>query len=253
MNFQKPQVLAVIPARYGSSRFPGKPLADISGKTLIQRTYENARRCQFLNDIIVATDDQRIYDHIIEFGGKVIMTSPHCPTGTDRLIEVISQNEHLKSFPIIINVQGDEPCLNPETIAKVGQCLIDDPSAVMSTAVVKIESEEEATTSSSVKCVFDKQGNALYFSRSLIPGHKNSDYNPSTSYYRHLGIYGFRHDFLIQYGQLLPTPLQQTEDLEQLKVLEHGYKIKVAIVNDLSIGVDHPQDIINIEHILCKK
>ncbi|CCB91546.1 3-deoxy-manno-octulosonate cytidylyltransferase [Waddlia chondrophila 2032/99] len=242
------RIIGMIPARYGSSRFPGKPLVEISGKSLIQRTYENAQRCKLLQEIYVATDDDRIFSHVEEFGGKAIMTSSNCPTGTERLAEAIHLN--FKNVDMIINIQGDEPLLEPYVIQKVGEILINDQSAVMSTAAVKINTEEEALSRSVNKCVIDAHGNALYFSRSLIPGGHSGKWEPDTTYYKHLGIYGYRKDFLFHYAELETTPLQLAEDLEQLKVLEHGFKIKVAVVDSHSIGVDTPEDLIKVERKL---
>lgn len=247
------KVVGIIPARYGSSRFPGKPLANILGKSLIQRTYENSKNCSFLEDVFVATDDQRIFDHVEAFGGKVMMTSSICPTGSDRLIEAVEKDPRLKDASIIINIQGDEPCLEPKVIQQVVQLLKDDSLAVMSTAVMKIHSESEALNPSVVKCSLDKFGNALYFSRSLIPGGPSAKFNPQLNYFKHIGIYGYRKDFLLTYGKLSPTPLQLAEDLEQLKVLEHGYRIKTAIVESASVSVDHPEDIKKVELLLCKQ
>lgn len=246
------QVIAIIPARYGSSRFPGKPLFPIMGKTLIQWTYENAMRCTSLHHVVIATDDQRIYDHVTEFGATAVMTSPYCPTGTDRLIEVLQTNRYCDTADIIINVQGDEPCIDPLTIQKVVDVLVEEPQIVMSTAIAPITTEEEAYNHSVVKCVIDKNQYALYFSRALIPSGKNARFSPHTNYYKHIGIYGYRRHFLLSYGELNPTPLQIAEDLEQLKVLEHGYKIKTAIVNSPSIGVDTPHDIQKVEQYLCR-
>lgn len=246
------KVVGVIPARYGSSRFPGKPLAQILGKSLIQRTYENSQRCSLLSDLFVATDDKRIFDHVLGFGGKAIMTSSSCPTGTDRLIEAMQKSIPLKEASIILNIQGDEPCLELSVIHSVVKLLLNDPTSVMSTAVMKIHQEQEALNPSVVKCSMDRQGHALYFSRSLIPGGPGIKYQSHFPYFKHIGIYGYRQEFLPIYGSLSPTPLQLAEDLEQLKVLEHGYKIKTAIVESASISVDHPEDIKKVESLLCK-
>lgn len=248
-----PKVVGIIPARYGSSRFPGKPLASILGKSLIQRTYENTKKCRVLDDIFVATDDSRIFDHVEQFGGKAIMTSSACPTGSDRLIEAVEKNPLLKKAEIIVNVQGDEPCLEPRVIQQVVELLLEDPNTPMSTAVMKIHSEIEALNPSVVKCSMDKQGHALYFSRALIPGGPGAKFNPSLTYFKHIGIYGYRREFLLKYGKLPQTPLQLAEDLEQLKVLEHGYRIKTAIVESVSVSVDHPEDIKKVESLLCKQ
>lgn len=252
VELQLPKVVGIIPARYGSSRFPGKPLTNILGKTLIQRTYENSKECFLLDEVFVATDDKRIFDHVLGFGGQVIMTSPSCPTGSDRIIQAVEKERRLDDASIIVNIQGDQPCLEPNVVQQVLQLLLDDSEAQMSTAVMKIHSEIEALNPSVVKCSLDCQGNALYFSRSLIPGGPHVKFNPLLTYFKHIGIYAFRRDFLFTYGKLPQTPLQLAEDLEQLKVLEHGYKIKTAIVESHSISVDHPEDVTKVESLLCK-
>lgn len=249
-NHRAQRTLAIIPARYASTRFPGKPLVKILDKTLIQCTYENALRCKNFADVVVATDDQRIFDHVLSFGGRVVMTGD-CATGTDRLIEVMKNGQY--DAEIILNIQGDEPCLDPTVIDQVVKALINSEDAVVSTAAVKITSEEEALSSSVVKCVMDQKGYALYFSRALIPSNKNHSWNPQAVYYKHLGIYCYRKEFLLKYGQLEETPLQTMEDLEQLKILEHGYKIKVVLVETSSVGIDTPEDIKKVEQLLCKQ
>lgn len=262
----KQKIIGIIPARYGSSRFPGKPLALILGKTLLQRTYENALRCPLFEGLVVATDDLRIYDHVKRFGGDVVMTSQDCATGTDRLIEVVKNNNRFNDASIIVNVQGDEPCLDIAVIDSIIKTLQSDSQAVMSTAVSRIDSEEEAHNPSVVKCVFDYQNNALYFSRALIPAGHTGKYYSEKKYYRHIGIYAYRRDFLLHYGDLPRTDLQLYEDLEQLKVLEHGFRIKTAVIenqnqvnkeekflNIVSIGVDTPEDIKKVEQWLCKQ
>lgn len=248
----KGRVLGVIPARYGSVRFPGKPLANISGKTLIQRTYENALRCPSIESLIVATDHPAIFEHVQSFGGQVFMTSSQCPTGSDRIAEVLRAEKQFLDADIIVNVQGDDPCIDPKSLDSVIAVLKADPSCVVATPVVKIESEEEALSPHVVKCVLDQNHCALYFSRSLIPGNKRGLYDPLQTYYRHLGIYVYRREFLLEYGQLPTTPLQLTEDLEQLKILELGHRIKVAVVNESSPDVNVPEDIKKIEQLLRK-
>lgn len=249
----KTKILGIIPARYGSSRFPGKILAPIANKTLIQRTYENAKRSSLLQEIVIATDDLRIYDHVQGFGGDVVMTSTSCPTGSDRLVEALNNNRRFDHAEIIVNIQGDEPCLDPKVTESIINALLSDPVAIMSTAIVKLESEEEAHSPSIVKCVIDKNGNALYFSRALIPAGHSLKMDPEVTYYRHVGVYAYRRDFLLTYTKLPHTPLQIAEDLEQLKVIEHGYRIKTAIVDCSSIGVDLPDDIKKVEKWLCKQ
>lgn len=248
-----PKVVGIIPSRYASTRFPGKPLSQILGKSLIQRTYENALRCELLEEVIVATDDQRIFDHVKEFGGRVVMTSVDCPTGTDRLAEVLQKEKRLADVEIVMNVQGDEPCIDPNIIAAVVKGLRDDPNAAMSTAILPLHDIEEALKPSVVKCVVDKQDYALYFSRALIPAGKTLKYRPETIYYKHLGLYAYRKEFLLHYAELDSTPLQQAEDLEQLKVLEHGYRIKTVQVSGESMDVNAPEDIKKVEQLLCKQ
>jgi 3-deoxy-manno-octulosonate cytidylyltransferase (CMP-KDO synthetase) len=247
-----PSVVAIIPARYASTRFPGKPLVKIYGKSLIQHTYENAGRCPLLDELVVATDDQRIYDHVKGFGGNVVMTPETCPTGSDRLAYVVQNDPRFQQAEVIVNVQGDEPCVDPQVLTMLVEALQCDPSAVMSTVAVKLE-EEEAQSPSHVKCVMDLRGNVLYFSRALIPGGKAGEYREGISYYKHVGVYAYRPEFLLEYAKLPMTPLQVAEDLEQLKVLEHGYKIKGVVVNSVSVGVDTPEDIKRAEKELCRQ
>lgn len=253
MTAVKQKILGIIPARYGSSRFPGKMLAKITGKTLIQLTYENARRSPLFDSLVVATDDQRIYNHVQDFGGKAVMTSPLCATGTDRIVDAINNHPHLNDASIVVNVQGDEPCLDLQVIKQIVDALISDPAAAMSTAVVPLDSLEDARNPAVVKCVIDSKHNALYFSRALIPAGHALTMQPNVAYYRHMGVYCFRREFLLHYAELTPTPLQLAEDLEQLKILEHGFRIKVAIANSFSIGVDRPDDIQKVEKWLCKQ
>lgn len=244
----KPQVVGIIPARYGSKRFPGKPLALINDKSLIRHTYENAQKCSLFDHLVVATDDQRIFDHVTKFQGEVVMTSVHCPTGTERVVEALDQLE-MPDDAIVVNIQGDIPLLEPEVIEKVVSLLQDDDQIVMATAAIPITSKIEAFDPHIVKCVLDKTDHALYFSRGLIPC---GDFRDDVKYYHHLGIYAYRNAFVRHYALLDSTPLQRAEDLEQLKALEHGFRIKVAIVKSASFGVDRPQDIKRVEEILCR-
>ena len=203
--------------------------------------------------MIVATDDQRIFDHVKSFGGNVVMTSVECLTGTDRLAEVLRKDKNLADVEIVMNVQGDEPCLDPAVIAEVVNILREDPRAAMSTAIIPLHSAEEALNPSVVKCVVDNQGYALYFSRALIPADKTLKYRSEAVYYKHLGLYAYRREFLLHYAELTPTPLQQVEDLEQLKVLEHGYRIKTVQVSGESMDVNAPEDIHKVEQLICKQ
>lgn len=241
------QVVGVIPARWDSSRFPGKPLATILGKSLIKRTYENALKSSRLDSVVVATDDQRIYDHVQDFGGAACMTSKECPTGTDRVNEAVQT--HFPKASIVVNIQGDEPCLDPHVIDTLIDRLERTPNAVMTTPIAKITDPQHIFSPTAVKCVFDAEGRALYFSRAPIPFPQNA--KKIHDYYRHLGIYCFRRPFLKQYVEMECSRLQDIEDLEQLKILEAGYPIYLSLVEDQGIGVDTPEDLKKIEELLC--
>ncbi|ACZ33211.1 3-deoxy-D-manno-octulosonate cytidylyltransferase [Chlamydia pneumoniae LPCoLN] len=238
--------IGVLPARWNSSRYPGKPLAKIHGKSLIQRTYENASQSSLLDKIVVATDDQRIIDHVTDFGGYAVMTSPTCSNGTERTGEVAT-----KYFPkteIIVNIQGDEPCLNSEVVDALVQKLRSSPEAELVTPVALTTDREEILTEKKVKCVFDSEGRALYFSRSPIP----FILKKATPVYLHIGVYAFKREALFRYLQHSSTPLSDAEDLEQLRFLEHGGKIHVCIVDAKSPSVDYPEDIAKVEqYITC--
>ncbi len=243
------RVVGVIPARWQSSRFPGKPLVKILGKSLIQRTYENAVQCKSLDRLVIATDDSRIFEHAQSFGAKVCMTSLACATGTDRSWEVIES-----SFPdaeIVVNIQGDEPCLDPEVVDLLVTQLQQNPDVVMTTPVSPITDRHQALMPNVVKCVFDRNGRALYFSRSPIPFAQAQDRIPP--YYRHIGVYCFRRAALRHYVMLGKTPLQECEDLEQLKMLENGLPIHVCMVDDQAAGVDTPADLKLVEKLLWQK
>lgn len=252
-RISKMEAIGIIPARFSSVRFPGKPLAEILGKSLIQRTYENAKRCKQLKRLVVATDDQRIFDHVRSFGGEVVMTSLNIRSGTDRLEEVIRNNPEYGDAEILVNIQGDEPCLDPQVIEGLILALQEDRAASVATPIAPLKSVEEAESPSTVKCVRDLRGFALYFSRSLIPGHLGTGLKPEVDYYRHIGIYAYRKEFLLHYASLKETPLQLAEDLEQLKILEHGYKIRTFLVDEPPLDVNRPEDIQKVESYLCKQ
>jgi 3-deoxy-manno-octulosonate cytidylyltransferase (CMP-KDO synthetase) len=248
-NSNRSKVLGIIPARYASTRFPGKPLAPLGGKTLIWQTYSNARDCASLDALVVATDDQRIFDHVKGFGGQVIMTSPDCLNGTDRAVEVIGTAD-FSDYDIIINIQGDEPRAPIDLLDRVVGELQGNPDAVMVTAVIPI-CAEEGRDPSRVKCVVDQKGRALYFSRAMIPATKSGKLPEGV--YQHLGIYAYRKEFLLQLIDLPVTPLQMIEDLEQLKVLEHGFPIHVVVGTNAIHGVDTPEDLKRVEELLCEQ
>lgn len=245
------KILGIIPARFASTRLPGKLLIPILGKTLLQRTFENACQAMILDKLLIATDDERIFDHVKHFGGHAVMTSVSCPTGTDRLAEVLQKHPEWSKVEAVVNIQGDEPCVDPKAIEEAVRLLLQDKDASMATIITPLQSEEDAYNPSIVKCVKDQQNNALYFSRSLIPANKRQHFNPQGPYYRHIGLYVYRPIFLLHYQTLCSTPLQLEEDLEQLKVLEHGYRIKVAVTNTAGIGVDTHEDLNKIEKWIC--
>ena len=243
------QVIGVIPARWASSRFPGKPLADLLGKSLIQRTYENAIDASSLDRVVVATDDRRIFDHVTDFGGLVVMSDQKCATGTDRVFEATA--EHYPDAGIVVNIQGDEPSLDPSVIDRLVEKLEHIEGAVLTTPVAKITDPAQIDSPQTVKCVFDERGRALYFSRAPIPFSRDCEKRHDS--YRHLGVYCFRRDFLETYCSFKPSPLQQIEDLEQLKVLEMGYPIHVCVVEDEGVGVDTPEDLERVKTQLCNR
>jgi len=225
-------VVAILPARYSSTRLPGKPLLRETGKYLIQHVHEQVRKCARVDRVIVATDDERILEAVRSFGGEAVMTSPHHPSGTDRAAEVARSLDCEK----ILNVQGDEPEVDPGHLDMLIDLL---DGAEMATLAAPFERPEEALLPQRVKVVIDRHHNALYFSRSRIP-HPGPDGPPPLL---HLGLYGYTRDFLLHFVALDRTPLEQAERLEQLRALEHGYKIKVGLVGKASPGgIDTPED-----------
>ena len=232
------EVTAIIPARWASTRFPGKPLVKLRGKPLVQHVWERAQRAKSVDRVIVATDDMRIAEAAFDFGADVALTSPKHPTGTDRLAEVAKK---LKSAPIILNVQGDEPDIAPSTIDRLARALQDDPALGMVTAANPITSSADIRNPNVVKVVTELSGRALYFSRSAIP--HGRDGRGGIKYLRHQGIYGYRRKVLLDFVKWKPTPLEQAEKLEQLRALEHGVAIGVIVVKRASVGVDVPADL----------
>ncbi len=241
-------VLAVIPCRYGAERFPGKPLAKIAGKTMVQRVWENARDAKRINRVVIATDDERIAKTVRAFGGEWVMTSPRCASGTDRVAQVARSSR----AGIIVNIQGDEPLLSSQTIDKVVEALQNDSSAVMSTAVRKPENDREWKSPNAVKAVLDRMHYALYFSRAPIPVERSSGERSHAARWIHMGLYAFRRAFLFRFAALPPSPLELSEKLEQLRVLEHGCAIKTVIVTGMTCAVDVPADVKRVERILAK-
>ncbi len=241
------RVTIVIPARYASTRFPGKPLADIAGKPMIRWVWEGARTSALATRVVVATDDERIAAAVRAFGGEVVLTSPDHPSGTDRIAEVARADES----EIFVNVQGDEPLMRGDVIDAVVGPLLADPRLPMSTASRAFEAGEDPRDPNLVKVVTGTNGDALYFSRSPIPFEREPGAEPYP-YRLHLGIYGYRRDFLLGLARLAPTALEQAEKLEQLRVLEHGHRIRVVPVRFRSIGVDRPEDIARVAPLLTQ-
>lgn len=237
------KIAAIIPARYASTRFPGKPLADIAGKTMIQRVYEQCKQINELADVIVATDDERIYQNVIQFGGQACMTSTQHLTGTDRIWEVVEKLN--LAVDVIINVQGDEPFIQPSQIKNIIDCF-QDPNAAIATLVKPILQNEVLFNINAPKVVLDDANFALYFSRQAIPFLRNEpteNWLNKHPYFQHIGVYGFRKDVLQKLVKLEPSKLEQAESLEQLRWLAAGYKIKTATTHETTIAIDTPEDL----------
>jgi 3-deoxy-manno-octulosonate cytidylyltransferase (CMP-KDO synthetase) len=245
-------VVAIIPVRYGSTRFPGKPLALIAGKPMIQHVYENTSRTPGLNRVIVATDDRRIFETAKQFGAEAVMTSAKHASGTDRLAEVARKIR----AEWIVNVQGDLPFIRPQTILRTLNPLRRDRSIPMGTARTPIFERDEWLNPNVVKVVTDREGSALYFSRAPIPYARGDNGAPAHAAngallgYRHVGIYVYRREFLLKFAGMRQTALEQAEKLEQLRVLSYGYRIRVADVEEPSVEVDTPEDLLKAEEYL---
>ncbi len=234
----------IIPARYGSSRLEGKPLIEVKGKPIIQWVYEKAMQAKLADIIIVATDDKRIYDAVKAFGGVVEMTSTEHKCGSDRIREVIDRHPEIS---YIVNLQGDEPMIEPEAVDSVINNLKSDDKADISTLIRILTDEEDINNPNLVKCVVDKYGFALYFSRSKIPFERNLC---AGNFYGHLGIYGYKREALIKMTELAQTPLEKTESLEQLRALENGMKIKTSVVDFVPVGIDTLEDLNRFKNLI---
>jgi 3-deoxy-manno-octulosonate cytidylyltransferase (CMP-KDO synthetase) len=249
------KTLGIIPARYGSQRFPGKPLAMIAGKPLVQRVYEQAAKAGWLDRVVVATEDTRILEAVEAFGGDAMLTSADCATGTDRIAEVARQHD----CDLVLNIQGDEPLMRPEMIDQLVAGMRANPDCLMGSLARKIESGCVLENPNVVKVVVGRDGNALYFSRSVVPyvrdakSRETLEWVRLATFHKHLGIYAFRKEFLLKFVELLPSELEKTEKLEQLRALENGFAIKLWITPFDSIGVDRPEDIEIVEEILKKQ
>lgn len=236
------KILGIIPARYASSRFPGKPLVDIGGKTMIQRVYEQAKKCRSLSEVIVATDDDRIFNHVNGFGGVAVMTGANHQSGTDRCAEVARLHP---GYDVIINIQGDEPFIDPEQITKLTNCF-NDANTQLATLVKRILTEQELHNANSPKVVINKLSEAIYFSRATLPhirGQEPENWLEFHTFFKHIGIYGYRADVLQEVTKLPVSPLEKAESLEQLRWIDNGYRIKVAETELETHAVDVPEDL----------
>jgi 3-deoxy-manno-octulosonate cytidylyltransferase (CMP-KDO synthetase) len=244
------RIVAIIPCRYDSKRFQGKPLTAILGKPMIQWVYERAEKAGLVTEVFVATDDERIYRAVQGFGGQVLMTAPGHRSGSDRVAEA-ADKLHLDERDVVLNIQGDQPAFDPECLLEIVSPLKRDPCIDMSTLICRIKDAEDIEDANCVKCVFDREGFALYFSRSPIP--LNRDESVPCDVFKHLGIYAFRKRFLDRFASLPKGKLEAIEKLEQLRVLEHGYRIKVVETSHDSKAVDTPEDVQKLQAILDRK
>lgn len=237
----------IIPARYGSSRLEGKPLLKVCEKPVIQWVYEKAQQAKLADMIIVATDDERIFNAVKAFGGEVEMTSVNHKCGSDRIREVAERHPEIA---YIVNLQGDEPLIKPESIDAVARNVQEDDKADISTLIRVLTDEEEINNPNLVKCVVDNNGYALYFSRSKIPYERNKNV---ATFYGHLGIYGYKRDALMKMTSLPQTPLEKAESLEQLRAIENGMKIKTSVVDFVPVGIDTAEDLEKFKQIVAQK
>ena len=238
--------IIVIPARYESTRLPGKPLLEVSGKSLVQLVYERASESRLADSVIVATDDRRIMDAALSFGAEAVMTSPSCKSGTDRVFEAVKDTD----FDLIINVQGDEPFIRPDMIDLLFS-VMENESLDVATLCAPVADDNEYSNPNTVKVVLDKNGFALYFSRSPIPYVRNG--NTRSMLYKHIGVYGFKREFLQQFVSMQKSRLEETESLEQLRILENGYRIKVLTTHYDGFGIDTREDLQRALLILDRK
>jgi 3-deoxy-manno-octulosonate cytidylyltransferase (CMP-KDO synthetase) len=243
-----PQVVVVIPSRYASMRLPGKPLVSLAGKPMVQRVYEQAKLAQTVHRVLVATDDQRIVDTVKSFGGEARMTRSDHRTGTERIAEVAAH----EPGDVFVNVQGDEPLIDPVAIDTAVAALLEDPPAQISTIATPIRHVPDIMEPNIVKTVLDFDSNALYFSRAPIPWVRDTQQKVHVKYWKHLGLYVFQRDALLEYPTLPQGELEKIEQLEQLRWLENGWKIRVAEVERDAVSVDVPEDVARVEKLLQK-
>jgi len=242
-------VIGVIPARYSSTRFEGKVLADILGKSMLQHVWERAKEALLLEDLIIACDDERIKTKALEFGAKVVFTSKAHPSGADRITEVVNPLD----VKVIVNIQADEPLVHPSMIDEVARAVLEDSTVSVATVMKRIEDTQQLNDPNVVKVVVNKLGFALYFSRSLIPHRQVNSEVLKPNYYKHIGLYAYSKDFLFTFRNLPPLDLEKTECLEQLRVLEYGYNIKVVETKFETIGVDTLKDLEKVKEYLAKE
>ena len=239
-------IVGIIPARYASTRFPGKPLIDIQGKKMLQRVYEQAAKSKYLNKVIVATDDERIFSHIKSFGGEVVMTAEHHPSGTDRCWDALQQLD--ADFQYVINIQGDEPFIEPEQIDELAKQLADGTTE-LATQMIAVDNHEILFDKGEVKIVLNTNNEALYFSRMVIPfikGVDEKEWHQHHKYYRHVGMYAYRKDVLEKITRLPVSILEKAESLEQLRWVENGFKIKCVVTKYESHCIDTPEDVAKV-------
>ena len=250
LNLGDLKVIGIIPARYASTRFPGKPLVDIAGKTMIQRVYEQASKAQCLSKIVVATDDERIADEVKKFGGEFVLTGAHHQSGTDRCAEVM---EHFPDYEVVINIQGDEPFIEPAQIDLLASCFIEE-KVQLATLIKSIQSQESIYNPNSPKVVIDVNGRAMYFSRSPIPFIRNGEpgvWAQKHQFYKHIGIYGYRTESLRAITILPPSSLEIAESLEQLRWIENGFYIQTKVTDLETVAIDTPEDLLKLNKLIA--
>ncbi len=242
-------IVGIIPARYASTRFPGKPLIDIKGKTMLQRVYEQAAKSKLLSKVVVATDDEKIFNHVKGFGGEVVMTAAHHPSGTDRCMDALLQLED--NFQYVINIQGDEPFIEPGQIDELA-AVLQDGTTELATQMIAVDSYEMLFDKGEVKIVLNDNNEALYFSRMVIPfikGVDEKEWHQHHPYFRHVGMYAYRKDILEKITQVPVSPLEKAESLEQLRWVENGFTIKCVVTKYESHCIDTPEDLEKVLHL----
>ena len=243
------KAIGVIPARWGSTRFEGKILALLNGKPMIEHVWAQVKKAELLEAVIIACDDERIFKAAQNFGAQAVMTAKDHESGTDRIAEAVAN----VSVDVVVNIQGDEPLIEPRVIDNLADALLKDPGLSMATVIKRIVKEEDLQNPNVVKATIDENKNALYFSRSPIPYNRAAKAFSQSIYYKHLGLYAYRKDFLLKFKKLPVSQLEATERLEQLRVLDAGYKIRTIETDHETIGVDTPEDLQRVQELLRKK